>query len=77
MTPTHYVKKGNGYWDITVFPIGGAFRRAAENLPFVTEGSMFQAPGRGPHAVGRTEDGRRIAVDEKGFAPLEALEEAR
>ena len=71
MTPTHFIKAGHGYWDITHYPIGGAFRRAPEDLPFTTEGTAFQCPGRGPHALGRTPSGQRIAVREDCFEPLE------
>ena len=69
---THYVKKGHGYWDISQFPIGGAFRRATEDLPYTPEGTCYQDPKRkrGPHSYGRLADGRRIAVEEGCFAPV-------
>jgi len=32
------LKAGYGYWDVTSFPYGGCFRRAAQNTPVeVTE----------------------------------------
>jgi len=68
---THYIKAGCGYWDITTCPMGRCFRRAAVDMPFTPEGTMFQVAGRAPHCVGRTPDGQRIAVREDSFSVAE------
>ena len=72
---THFIKRGHGYWDISQFPIGGAFRRAPKDrdVPYTPEGTCYQNPKtmRGPHSYGTLADGTRVAVQEGCFAPVD------
>jgi hypothetical protein len=53
------LKKGWGYWDITIYPHGGCFRRATENLTGrVVSGPAVLYAGHGKEVSVIFEDGR-------------------
>lgn len=58
------LRKGYGYWDTTLFGIGGSFHRAQEPIPFqVTR--VIDPPFRGCDIEGREASGRLLACDSK------------
>lgn len=41
-----FIKQGYGYWDVTKYPYGGNFRRAAENRPIAEVLEQLTVKGR-------------------------------
>lgn len=57
---TGFIKKGWGYDDITIFPVGGCFRRAQQDMPLTIERE------EGRYIVGRLADGKtRVWCDKR------------
>ena len=66
MTAT--LKPGYGYWDLSRYPIGGAFRRSLKINPIKLESiEKMPTPYKGSTHYGLTTDGIKIAFNIDGI----------
>jgi len=70
---THIVKQGWGYWDVTVYPYGGDFRRATSAFGVTLEGPGGKYPQKQSIVTCAGQKGpRRLVVDNDGLIEIEA-----
>ncbi len=57
------IKPGFGYWDCTVYPIGGDFHRVGQLAMLVKLTGPIGDYGKGCNAIGLTSNNRTICFD--------------
>uniref|UniRef100_A0A6M3XMH7 Uncharacterized protein n=1 Tax=viral metagenome TaxID=1070528 RepID=A0A6M3XMH7_9ZZZZ len=55
--------KGEGYWRLNLFPLGGDFRRATTDLAIIAIERTFSPPVRGCTHVVQLANGDKAAID--------------
>jgi hypothetical protein len=60
------LKKGCGYWDVTKYPRGGCFRRAAEDMPGRVVSGPANLYGAGMEYSVTWEDGASAVIPARG-----------
>jgi hypothetical protein len=58
-----FIGENCGFYDCTVYPIGGCFRRAGKTGVEVTDVKPMASKYQGCTHTGMTSDGRRVAFD--------------
>jgi hypothetical protein len=66
------LKKGCGYWDVTNYPRGGCFRRAAEDMPGRVVSGPANLYGAGMEYSVTWEDGGSAVIPARGIIRPEA-----
>lgn len=63
MSEKVHLKLGFGYWDISVHPIGGSFKRADENFIITIDKEIDRRYNRNCSHTGIDKNGKKVAFD--------------